>query len=299
MSWGFSMSSVSSEEIERTEPDRGAGIELPAPTSLPLYFALGVALAFAGLVTHFLVSIIGGVLAVFGAIGWWREVLPNDHEEVVALQSEAECARPILPRTAAVEHLVIGREKHRMRLPVEARPLSAGLRGGFAGSFTMAAIACMYGFVAHQSVWLPINLLAGVVLPGVAHADFARLLEFDGAAFAVATLLHLTLSPLMGLVYSAVLPMLPGRPLLWGGIVAPLAWTALSWPALGILDPALAEHVSWPWFIASQVGFGLTAGWVISKVEPMATLQALPIAERLGLESPGVGEATYDRGRDT
>jgi hypothetical protein len=154
----------------------------------------------------------------------------------------------------------------------------------------MSVIACLYGIVAHQSVWLPVNLLAGVVLPGVAHADFATLLEFDQTAFLIASLLHLTLSPLVGLVYSAVLPMLPGRPLLWGGIVAPLSWTALSWPAFGILDPALAEHVSWPWFIASQVGFGLTAGWVISKVEPMATLQALPLAARLGLESPGGGD---------
>jgi len=270
-------------------PDiREPGIELPAPTSAPLYLALGLALLFAGLVTHALVSVVGAVAAVAGAVGWWREVLPQERHELVALQPEPERARPVEPRPAAVEHLVAGRGRHRVRLPVEVRPLSAGLRGGLAGAVAMAAVACSYGLVVHRSVWLPINLLAGSVLPGVEHAEFSRLLEFDGTALALAALMHLTLSPLVGLVYAALLPMLPGRPLVWGGIVAPLAWTAVAWPALGMLDPALAEHVSWPWFIASQVAFGLATGFVISRVEPIETLQMLPLVQRAGVESPGV-----------
>ena len=32
------------------------GIELPSPTSYPIYFALGITLLFAGMVTHPLVS---------------------------------------------------------------------------------------------------------------------------------------------------------------------------------------------------------------------------------------------------
>ncbi len=160
----------------------------------------------------------------------------------------------------------------------------------------MAGVACSYGIVAHGSPWLPINLLAGALLPGVGEGGFDQLLAFRGTNFAVATLMHLTLSPLVGLVYAAMLPMLPGRPLLWGGVVAPLAWTALSWPALDLLDPALAVHVSWPWFIASQIAFGLAAGLVIARVEPIETLQSLPLLERAGIESPGIGP---DKGDDT
>ena len=37
------------------------GIEVPAPTSFPLYFALGLTLLCAGLVTHALVSWVGGL----------------------------------------------------------------------------------------------------------------------------------------------------------------------------------------------------------------------------------------------
>jgi hypothetical protein len=271
-------------------PDGEAGVELPVPTSAPLYFALGLALLFAGLVTHFLISVVGLVAAVAGAVGWWREVLPHENEERVPLQPESERARPVEPRPRSVEHLVVGEERHRVRLPLEVQPLSAGIKGGLAGAVAMAVVACTYGILAHGSPWLPINLLAGALLPGIGQQGFQQLLAFDGTAFAVATLMHLTLSPLVGLLYAALLPMLPGRALVWGGLVAPLAWTAVSWPALGLLAPALAEHVSWPWFIASQVAFGLATGAVIARVEPITTLQSLPLLDRAGIEGGGSDE---------
>lgn len=263
-------------------------IELPAPTSYPLYFALGLSLLFGGLVTHPLVSWVGGLAAFVGAIGWWRDVLPHEKELPAALQPEAERAKAILPRPQAVEHLVAGQGTHRLRLPVEVRPLSAGLRGGIAGAVAMAVVACSYGLLSQGSAWFPINLLAGSVLPGVEHKTVLELARFDATALALATPMHLSISLLMGLVYAALLPMLPGRPLVWGGIVAPLAWTGVTWSALGILNPALEQNVSWPWFIASQVAFGLAAGYVIARVEPIRTLQSLSLAERAGVESAGV-----------
>jgi len=47
-------------------------IELPAPTASPMVVALGIALAFAGLVTHAAVSFVGIALALIGGVGWWR-----------------------------------------------------------------------------------------------------------------------------------------------------------------------------------------------------------------------------------
>jgi hypothetical protein len=262
-------------------------IEIPAPTNYPLYCALGLALAFAGLVTHELVSWIGGVAVVVGAVGWWRDVLPREKEVHAAIQTASERAKPILPRPEAVEHLVAGEGTHRVRLPLEVQPLSAGLRGGLAGAVAMAVVACGYGLIAHGSVWFPINLLAGGLLPAMEHETIAQLARFNGTAFGLAAVLHLMLSLLMGLVYAALLPILPGRPLIWGGIVAPLAWTSVTWSALGVLDPALANHVSWPWFIASQIAFGLASGYVVAKVEPIRTLQSLSLIQRAGLEGAG------------
>ena len=89
-------------ENERRD-DVVEGIELPAPTNAPLYFALGLALLLAGLVTNEIVSAVGVAIAVLGAIGWWREVLPHEHEAAVPLQPEALRARPVEARLAAGE----------------------------------------------------------------------------------------------------------------------------------------------------------------------------------------------------
>jgi hypothetical protein len=151
----------------------------------------------------------------------------------------------------------------------------------------MAVVACAYGVVAHGSPWLPINLLAGMALPSLDHAQAGELRAFHATAFALACVLHAGLSLLVGLVYAAILPMLPGRPLLWGGIVAPLAWTAVAWSTLGIVNPALEQHVSWPWFIASQIAFGLAAGFAIARIEPIRTLQSQPLMVRAGIEGAG------------
>jgi hypothetical protein len=271
------------------------GIEVPAPTAHPLYFALGLALLIAGLVTHPIVSWAGALAALAGAIGWWRDVLPHEQEVTSPLQSESERAQPIVPRPKAVEHLVAGEGQHRLRLPVEVRPLSAGLRGGLAGAVAMAVVACSYGLIAHGSIWLPINLLAGSALPGMEHETIEQLARFDTTALVVAAFAHLSISLMMGLVYAALLPMLPGRPIVWGGIVAPLTWTGVTWSTLGLLNPALEQHVSWPWFIASQIAFGLVAGLVVSRVEPIRTLQSLSLAERAGIEAEGIVSPREER----
>src|SRR5580692_4388368 len=63
-------------------------IEVPAPTVWPFILAFGVALFFAGLVTSTSVSCLGALLSVAGSVGWFREVLPREHEEVVPVLPE-------------------------------------------------------------------------------------------------------------------------------------------------------------------------------------------------------------------
>jgi len=276
-------------ESERRD-DMEEGIELPAPTSAPLYFALGLALILAGLVTNEIVSAVGGATAVLGAIGWWREMLPKQHEITVPLQSEEERARPIEPRVEGVEHMVAGREGHRLRLPLEYHPYRSGLKGGAVGGVAMAIVACAYGWIVQGSPWLPINLLAAMLLPGVGSEGIEALKAFHLGTFLFATGMHVAISLSVGLVYSAVLPMLPGHVLLWGGIVGPAVWSGVAWAAMGIVNPELDAHVRWGWFVASQVAFGLAAGAVIARSERIQTLQSFPLATRSGIEAPGVSE---------
>jgi hypothetical protein len=257
----------------------------PAPTMWPMLAALGVTLVFAGLVTHVAATIVGAVLFVTSAVGWFRTVLPEEETEIVAFVPEARRARAVVVSTRTVEHLHPGGELgHRMRLPVEVHPYTAGLRGGIVGGAVMALLACMFGLIDQHSVWYPINLLAASALPSLATASVPELMQFNLLGLVVATIVHGLMSLLVGMLYAMILPMLPRRPILLGGIIGPLLWTAIVWASLGIVNPALDERIHWGWFIASQIGFGLVAGIVIARSEKIRTMQALPIALRAGIE---------------
>jgi hypothetical protein len=276
------------ETPEIRDGGEAEGIDLPTPTAWPMIFALGLALLFAGLVTHVMVSCVGGALFLAGAVGWWFQVLPVEQHERVPLQAERLRPPPIEPQAAGVEHLRAGEQGHRLQLPIEMQPYSSGVRGGAAGAVAMAAVAMLYGLLAEGSLFYPINLLASAMMPSMDLADAETLRAFDAAALAAATLMHVGLSLLVGLVYAALLPALPGRTWLWGGIVAPILWTGVAWVSLGIVAPALNAHIQWGWFIGSQAAFGLTAGFVISRIEPVALLQRMDFAERAGIEAAGV-----------
>jgi hypothetical protein len=261
---------------------------MPAPTSWPLIAAFGIALAFAGLLTHVLVSLVGIVLLAAASVGWWREVLPEERVEHMLLRPPEERAVPVMAVPEAVTQLEVGRELHRLRIPVEIHPYSAGIRGGIIGGVAMAAVAMLFGVISHGSVWYPINLLAAAALPSLAQASTAQLASFNGVALLVAIAVHVVMSLFVGLLYGVTLPMLPRFPVLWGGVVAPLVWTGVVWASLGIVNPTLDQRVEWSWFVGSQIAFGLAAGFVVSRSERVRTLQSWPLAARAGLEIPGL-----------
>ena len=269
----------------RLGPEHEEAVELPAPTSWPLLAAFGVTLGFAGLVTHPLVTAVGFACFAVAGVGWWREVLPVAQELRIPWAALEQRARAVQVATAKVEHLALGEGKHRMRLPTHVFPLHAGLEGGVVGGVVMAAIAELYGLLAHGSLWYPVNLLAAAGLPSLATASTEALLRFDAWGLGIGALLHLVLSLLMGLLYAVLLPMLPRYPVVFGGIVAPLLWTGLVWAGLGVINPALAARIDWAWFVVSQIGFGIAAGLVISRREKIPTLQSAPIAVRAGIEA--------------
>ena len=269
-------------------------VEQPAPTAWPMVLALGVTLGCAGLVTNVTVSVVGVILVSAGAGGWWRQVLPEEQAERIPLRPAAERARAIVPSPATVERLTLGEGGHRVRIPVEVQPLSAGIKGGIVGGVAMAVVALLYGLLSQHSIWYPINLLSAAAMPTMAQADVATLRAFSGTALALGVVAHGVISVLAGLLYAVILPMLPRRHMLWGGLVAPLLWTGFLWAVLGVINPALNARVDWAWFIASQVAFGLATGYVVSKAQPIATMQTWPIAARAGVEA---ARAPTDRER--
>lgn len=257
-------------------------IHLPAPTAAPLVTALGVTLLLAGLVTNVVVSVTGVVLLTAGVVGWFRAVLPHEDEEAVPLEA---AAAPIVPSAHAVLHLTAGEAGHRARLPMEVYPYSAGLKGGIAGGFAMALLAIAHGLLAHGSPWYTINLLAAAGSARLSTAPDAVLMAFHRDGFLLALVIHAALSVLVGLLYGALLPMFPWHPAFWGGVVAPLMWTGLIAASLEVLNPALNARIDWGWFIATQVAFGLVAGFVVNRSTRIATFQHAPLAVRAGLET--------------
>jgi len=250
--------------------------------------ALGLALTFAGLVIHVFVSLVGIVLLAAASVGWWRDVLPEERFEYVALRPLAERAAPVVPAPETVARLEAGKELHRLRIPVEIHPYSAGIKGGMIGGVAMAAVAMLFGIISHGSVWYPINLLAAAALPSLAQASTAQLAGFNAAGLLVAIVVHGVMSLFVGLLYGVTLPMLPRYPVIWGGVVAPLLWTGVVWASLGIVNPTLNQRVEWFWFVGSQIAFGLAAGLLVSRSKRIRTLQTRPLAARAGLEAPGL-----------
>ena len=259
-------------------------IEVPAPTAWPLVLAFGCCLLFAGLVTSVSVSFLGAVLSLAGCIGWFREVFPREHEEAV----------PVIPddirittERRAVERVPVA-DYQRAWLPVHTYPISAGVKGGFAGSIAMAVLACAYGVLKAGSIWYPINLLAAGVYAQSLKLGPAKLYSFHADSFAIALVLHAVVSTLVGLLYGAMLPMFPRRPIVLGGLIAPVLWSGLIYTMLGLLNPLLASRIDWPWFIASQVAFGMVAGLVVVRQSRMLTQENLTFAMRAGIEAPGM-----------
>jgi hypothetical protein len=282
------MASESAMKLQYTTPST---VQLPAPTVWPIVLAFGLTLIFAGLVTSMLVSILGLVLAFTGAVGWFRDILPHEAHETVEVSARVEpvvTTRPEVARVGWITH-----ELHRAWLPLEIYPVSAGIKGGLAGSVAMAILAMIYGIASKHGIWYPINLLAAGFFP--ARNTTAQIAAFYWDSFVIAVAVHLVNSLIVGLLYGAMLPMFPRRPILLGGLVAPLLWSGLLHSILGIINPVLNQRIDWFWFVLSQVGFGLVAGVVVSRQVRVQTWQHLPFAIRAGVEATG---AMNDRTRE-
>jgi hypothetical protein len=257
-------------------------IHLPAPTQWPLVMAVGLTLLFAGLVTNMMISALGVVMAVAGAVGWFRQVLPHEAHEMLPVTEEEIAIEREGRRVTRVEHL--HPVAARGMLPVATYPISSGIKGGFAGGTVMIVLAEIYGVARFHSIWYVVNLLGGAGVAGWSNPTEHDLAQFHLAAFLIAIVIHTASSFLVGLLYGALLPIMPRHPIVLGGLIAPALWTGLLHSTLGLLNPYFDDHINWYWFALSQVGFGLVAGWVVARQGHLKSLAGAPLAVRLGVE---------------
>jgi hypothetical protein len=152
------------------------------------------------------------------------------------------------------------------RLPL----IPAGIVGGLVGGAVMALPALLWALANGHSIWYPVNLLAGMVMPmeNVTAQD-PVLDQYHANWFAAALAIHVAMSVAFGVLYGSLLPQLPAipAPIAWGGMLLPLIWTGISYSLMGVVNPALADAVDWRWFIVSQFVFGNAAGFIVVNSE--------------------------------
>jgi mono/diheme cytochrome c family protein len=270
---------------QSSESQAGSGLEMPRPTAWPIVLSLGVLLLALGVATDLIFSIVGGVLLAIGLIGWIAQLLPgrgHEHESLSEVKVE-----PIHARPGTVEQLKPGVVGYRFQLPEKVHPVSAGMKGGILGGLLMPIPAMIWALSSGHSIWFPVNLLAGLVLPGLPDMPRAELLHqleiFHPWGLVCGIILHAMMSIGFGLIGGVLLPTLPpipGGPLVFGSVILPLLWSGASHSLMNLVNPLMSEFVDWPWYVASQLVYGLATSLVILRSEK------IPIAPR----GPGADE---------
>lgn len=286
------MTSSIDSSLDRQDAPGRESVEMPRPTVWPIVLALGITLMGAGLAASMALSVVGAVLFIFGLVGWIGQLLPGRGHLHEPLVQPSFRPRAVAEKPGTVDQLRPGLAGYRFQLPEKIHPISSGVKGGIVGGLVMPIPAFAYGLLSGHGLWFPVNLLAGMVVPGISGATAAQLEQFQLAALILAICIHATFSVAFGLFFGVVsptLPPLPGGPLIAGGVLMPLLWTGLCYGFMGIIDPLLEEHVNWPWFIASQVVYGLAMSIVVIKSEKVPVA---PVGEgpRLSVGSPELGQ---------
>ena len=109
--------------------------------------AFGITLLGVGLVTSLLVTLVGFIIGLISAVGWFRDVFPTPQHTLIALAPPDRRPAAVKVSERHISNLQIGQSSHRVRIPVEVHRYSSGILGGLAGGAAMAILAVGYGLV--------------------------------------------------------------------------------------------------------------------------------------------------------
>src|ERR1700722_2548255 len=103
--------------------DNVDGVVLPVPTPWPMVLALGITLMITGMVTHWVISLLGVVLVMRSAVGWFFQVLP--HEDHISVPVHVEEITISTTRKTHEQFPIDPR--HRKLIPVETFSITTGI----------------------------------------------------------------------------------------------------------------------------------------------------------------------------
>jgi hypothetical protein len=193
-------------------------------------------------------------------LGWWIDRTPMIHKVT------NEVPTPEVPTsTKTTEH------PHEVVWPEWVYPYPAGAIGGLLGGVAVALVGMSYslfsGLISGNvaNIWLPVNVVAAVVLRDMQTRSPEELSQFNLLALVTGTVIHLLIAVGLGEIFSFILPALPGRPLYWGVVIGPMLWIGAFVAALPIINPVMVANIEIISFTLANVLYGLTLGWWIDR----------------------------------
>jgi hypothetical protein len=264
--------------------EQGPTVEVPRPTVAPLVLSLGIVLLAGGAILGLAFLLVGAAVFVAGIGFWVFNLVPGRGHMHEALAEADQQPRPIISSRALVEQLSTGMPGYRVQLPQKVQPISAGVKGGIVGGLVMPVPALLYSLWNGHGIWYPLNLLAGMLLPGVGDMNVAELESFHLSLFISGFVIHAMMVLVLGLIYGVLLPTLPDIPgeAAWGGLLMPLLWSGISFIAMGLVNPAVRNSVSWPWFMMSQFVFGVVAAIIVHRNHKLGHVAAGALGGAVG-----------------
>ena len=204
----------------------------------------GLSLAAAGLAfgtTFFLAA--GGVIFLVGLIGWIVQLLPGRGH--VHLEVVEPLPSPVTVTLGAVQRLVGHARLTASSCRRKSIPFPQAFGEALVGGALMPIPALLYGLLSGHGIWYPVNLLAGMALPGVASMNLD---QFHPSLFIAAIFIHVAMSLSIGLMLGVLLPTLPPVPkfFAWGGLLMPLLWSAVTYVLMRFSIPCLKNTWNGP-----------------------------------------------------
>src|SRR6201992_1014250 len=166
------------EHEHRSDP-----VVLPTPTPWPMVLALGLALLITGMVTHWVISLLGLILTLRAIVGWFFDIFPHELHVAVPVHTRV---RKIASTRTTREQLPVTAE-HRQVLPVETFSVVSGIKGGIIGGIAMIVPAALFGLLKYHSIWYAVNLLAAGGFVSWASQSTAFLSQFHLGGLLAAT----------------------------------------------------------------------------------------------------------------
>lgn len=144
-------------------------------------------------------------------------------------------------------------------------PYRAGVIGGALGGLAMIVVAGLYGLLSGAGLWLPVNLIGATLVRSLQGLSLAQLGQFNLEALIVGLVLHTFLALMLGLIFAALLPTLPGSPVFWSIVIGPLLWTIVSVMILPMINPVMAQHVDHFSFFVAHAVYSIVLGLQIAR----------------------------------